>query len=336
MPISNVGAWRAFSLLKQADISTAAAVATRVPYTGDPIEPEPEQLYVNTDEVSGDLVPNAHRLLTMKLAGKHKSKAFPHLVGLFASMAMGKDTSTIVGAGTAYRHKIEADKTVRELPYRTMIEADGAVQRKYKGIACAGFTLSGDRGQFVELEADLIGAGNEATDATAAPIRVAESYLSYADVGFSIGGAFAGDAVTGGTDLKASLQSFSVNFKNNAKGLYIMGDASGGYGRVQRGEKFDIEIKAKLELEDTTHRAALLAGTEAVMHFPLIGGVADGTAHYEVEIVLPKVIYKGVKKGVADGMLVVDAEFQVLADGTNPPMIVYVTNLQAASYLATA
>ncbi|MFB3828959.1 MAG: phage tail tube protein [Bryobacteraceae bacterium] len=333
---SIVGAWRGLSLLKQADISTAQAVNTSFYFSGDPLEPEPDTLFVGADEVNGELLPTTHRLLTRKLAGKHKSKAFPHLVGLFASMVMGKDTPSVVGTTTAYKHKIEIDKTVVELPYRCLIEHDGDTQKLFTGVACLGFQLSGQRGQFVEFEADLLGSGIEAADATVKPARVAESYLAYGDVKFTKGGAFDGTTITGGTDLSGKLIDFTIGVKNNGKGVHLMGDPSGNYGRIQRGPRFDIDFKAKFELEDQSHRTDLLAETEMVASVPIVGGTANGDAKYTVEAIFPRVIYKAAKKGVDDGNLVVAAEFQVLADPTYGPLILNVINLQQASYLAAA
>jgi Phage tail tube protein len=336
MPKSMIGAWRGLSLMKQADIATAKPVDTLIYFTGDPIEPEPEQFYSNADEITGELLPTVHRLLTRKLAGKHKSKAYSHLVALFASMAMGKDTSTKVGTTTAYKHKIEIDKSVVELPYRTMVENDGFAQFLYTGVACTGFQLTGQRGGFVEMEADLVGSASEANDVTAKPARVAESYLTYGDVKFLKGGIFDGTQVTGGTELSGSLLDFTVAMKNNGKGAYLMGDNSGRVGRIQRGDKYNVDFKAKFELEDQNHRTDFLAETEFVGYLPLVGGIANGTAKYGVEIIFPRLAYKAAKKGADSGTLTVSAEFEVLSDPAYGPFVMFVTNLQAASYLVAA
>ncbi len=336
MPKSIIGGWRGFSLLKQADIATAQPVNTRLNFEGDPMEPETDQHWVNDNEVTGELLPTKHRLLTKKLAGKHKTKAFPHLVGLFASMAMGKDTPTVVGTTTAYQHKLEIDKTVVELPTRTMVENDGDTQHRYPGVACVGFTLSGQRGGFVEFEADLVGRGSEEVDATVKPVHVDETYLAYGDVTLTKGGVYDGTEVTGGASLNASLKSFKLAFKNNGKGVYIMGDSSGLVGSIRRGQKYEVDFEAELELEDQSHRTDLLAGTEFVLALPIVGGIANDTAKYTVEVILPRVIYREAKKGVDDGILKLAAKFGVLADATYGGLILNVINLQQASYLAAA
>jgi hypothetical protein len=336
MPKNIIGAWRAFSLAKQADIATAQAVNTLLYFTGEPLEPEPETVYLNDDEINGELLPTQHRLLTRKFEGSHKSKAFPHLVGLFASQAMGKDTVSAVGATTAYKHKLEVDKTVVELIYRTMTENDGSNQTLYTGVACSGFKLSGARGQFVEFEAALIGAGTEAADASAKPARVNESYLTYGDLKIHKGGSYNGTTVTGATELSGSLVDFSFEFKNNAKGVYKCGDPSGNVGRIQRGQKYSCDLKAKFEVEDASHRTDLLAGNEFALWIPMVGGVANGAANYTVELIFPRVFYKGAKKGYDDGTMTVAGDFGVLSDVTYGPFILHVINLQSASYLAAA
>jgi hypothetical protein len=336
MPKSIIGGWRAFSLLVQAAIGTAQPANTLLNFEGDPMEPEPNELKINDTEVTGELLPTQHRLLNLKFAGKHKSKAFPHVVGLMAAQAMGKDTPTQVATTTAYRHKIEIDKDIVELPYRTMVENDGSGQARYVGVACAGFTLSGKRGDYVEFEADLVGTGGEEADATAKPARIAESYMAYGDVTLTKGGAYDGTQVTGGVSIAAELVDFKLTFKNNGKAVYLMGDGTGKAGQIRRGAKYEVEFEATIEFEDGSHRTDLLAGNEFVLALPIVGGVANGTAHYGIEAILPRVFYREAKKGVDDGILKLGAKFGVLADPVYGPFILNVINLQQASYLAAA
>jgi hypothetical protein len=334
VPKAVSGGWRAFSLGKQVDIATSKPVTSAFNFEGDPLESEGETFFINDKEITGELLPTQSRLLNRKFSGKHKSKAFPHVVGLFASMCMGKDTPTLVGATTAYNHKIEIDKTMVELPYRTMVENDGLAQFLYAGVGCAGFTLSGKRGEFVEIEADLIGRASEAADATVKPARLAESYLAYGDCNFTKGGVYSGTAVAGGTSFSAALQSFKLEVKNNAKATYLVGDSTGQVGRILRGPNFSVTFEADLDLEDQSHRADLLAGNEFVLDLPIVGGIANGTAKYTVEVVLPRIVYKEAKKGVADGMLKLAAKFETLVDPTYGGIIINVINMQTASYLS--
>ncbi|HZL56929.1 MAG TPA: phage tail tube protein [Bryobacteraceae bacterium] len=334
---SLTGGWRAVSDLAQTAIGTAQPVTELLNFEGtDLMEPEPDVFFENTTEVTGSLLPTKHKLLNLKFAGKHKSKATPSVVGLFASMAMGSDTATVVGATTAYLHKMQLNAGLVELPYRTMVENDGNSQFSFPGVACSGFTLSGARGQFCEFEADLIGSASEGADATAKPAANAESYLAYGDCNFFAGGAYDGTTVTGAASLSGQLVNFKLAFKNNAKGKYNVGDSSGHVGAIRRGLTYSVELDAEIELEDRSERAALLAGTEFVVHIPIVGGVANGAANYTVDIVLPRAVYKAAKKGVADGILKIAGKFAVLSDPVYGGFDLRVTNLFAHSYLATA
>ncbi len=336
MPKSILGAWRAFSTLIQADAATAQPVNTLMYFEGEPMEPETDKHYLNSDEITGEVLPTMARLLTKKFAAKHKGKATPHLVAMFASMAMGKDTASMVATTTAYKHKLEIDKTIVELPKRTVVENDGFTQTKYTGVSCSGFKLSGKRGEFVEFEADLIGTGAEAADVTAKPSRIAESYLTFGDTKLMRGGTFDGTAVTGGVDLSAPLIDWSLTFKNGGKGVHLVGDSSGNAASIRRGLNVEVELEATLEIEDATHRAALLAGTEYVFQIPIIGGTANATAKYTIDVIMPRVVYKEAKKGVNDGILKVAGKFGVMADPVYGGLIINVINLQSTSYLLAA
>jgi hypothetical protein len=337
MPQSLTGGWRAVSDLCQTAIGTAQAATELLNFEGtDLMEPEPETFFQNTTEITGSLLPTKHKLLNMKFSGKHKAKATPSLVGLFASMAMGSDTATLIGATTAYSHKLGLNSGIVELPYRTLVENDGNSQFGFTGVACTGFTLSGARGQFVEFEADLMGRASEGADATAKPTANPESYLAYGDCNFLMGGAYDGTSVTGAASISAQLVNFKLTMKNNGKGKYNIGDSSGNVGAIRRGLTYSIELDAEIELEDRSQRAALLAGTEYVVHIPIIGGIANSTANYAVDIVLPRAVWKDTKKGVAEGLLKIAGKLAILTDPTYGACDIRVTNLYSHSYMATA
>jgi len=332
------GAWRALSALCQTAFGTAQPVTELLPFAGtDLTEPEAGTFFMNSDEINGALIADKHELLNVKLAAKHKAKATPATVALFASMALGNDTTAMIATTTAYTHKSTLSTALVSLLTRTLVENDGAKQFAFADVACTGFTISGQRNGYVELEADLIGSGREQIDATAKPAASAESYLTYKNADFLQGGTYNGSTVTGGTSIAARLESFKFSFKNNGKGIYNMGDASGFFGDIRRGQNANIDLEAAIELDATrAERTAFLAGTEYVMHIPIIGGIANGTAHFGVDIVLPRVVFNATKKAVKDGTLQAAGKFAVLNDPTYGGLIITATNMKSTSYAATA
>ncbi len=336
MPKSIISGWRAFSTLVQTDLATPQAVDTLMYFEGEPVEPEPENYFTNESEVTGELFPTQKRLLNWKLNGAHKGKATPHLFGIFAAIAMGKCTTTQFGETDAYRHKLEVDKSVVELPTRTMVENDGDAQFLYRGISCSGWKLTGARNQFCEFEATLLGAGSEASNAISRPSRLAESYLAYSEANFTRGGSFDGSAVTGGTSISARVIDFAVEYKNNGKGVYHVGDGSGHVGSLRRGERYEITLEANVEIEDRSDRTALIAGTEYALAIPIVGGIADSTHRYTIELIFPRVAYREAKKGLNEGILKVNAKYAVLADETHGALVINLINKHPENYLATS
>lgn len=336
MPKNIMGAWRAFSTQIQSAIGAPATVDTSLAFEGEPMAVETDKFYVNDDEITGELLPTEKRLLTWKFAGKHKGKAYPHLVGMFAAQAMGRDVCTKIGTTSAYKHVITIDKDVVELPARTLIENNGATQKIFKGVACTGWTLSSSRGEFVQFEADLIGRGEESIDATARPARVAESYMIYGDAKIMRGGTFDGTTVTGGSDFSAKVISLKLSFENGGSGVVVHGDPSGLVASIRRGQKYKVGLEAEIELEDDSHRQSLLTGEELCWHIPIVGGVADGANNYTIEAILPRVAYSEAKPGHDDGTLKISAKFAVLSHPVHGGVILNVINRHAVSYMAIA
>lgn len=339
MPKSTLGAWRSFSTLAQVAIATAQASGQRrYEFEGDFIEPQANTFYMNEAEATGGAAPDNHLLLNRKYEGSHGSKLFPDLAGIMLASVLGQDSVAAVGATAAYRHTITPALNPDSCVLRTVLENDGTNQKQYLGVAVKSVTLKGSRGEFMTLEANLIGRGAEATDATAKPANSGESYLHYQQVNFTKGGTFDGTSVSGGTSMSAALIDFEAGFDNNAVGDYHFGDATGLVGAIAPNltNKYGLPLSANFEMEDETLRNDLLAGTEFVVSIPMVGGVADGAANYEVNLIYPRVVLKEVNKRRQDGRRRMAASFAVLSDPTYGAVVAQVVNLHASSYVATS
>ena len=335
-PRNIIGGWRAVSLTKQANITTAVAVNTLLPFMGDPMESAVNTNYVNSDQITGNLLATRHKVLNYKMEGKHKDKATPHLIALFASQCMGKDTATAVAASTAFLHKLEIDQAVVELPYRTMVENDGDKQWRFPGVTCVGFTLSGKRGEFLDFEADLVGRDEVEEDGTvvsltAKPALVAESYLTYCDANLKQGGTFTGGTHTGApTVISSQVKDFKFSFKNGGSGKYLFGDASCAVGQIRRGKNYEAMLEATIEIDDRAYRSQMRQGTEFVMSIPIVGEIANAAVRYSAELLFPKVaLMEAPKKVEDDGALAYAGKFQIFDS-----FFLNITNLHSTSYLA--
>ena len=333
--------WRGFSLAKESPYGTAAGLSTAFNFEGPITDVQPNEVQTDENETTGLNESSIQEILNWKLDGSHQQRAMPHNLAFFLTLVMGKvttDQPDNTNDPTVYRHFIERDLANIALPSVTMVEYDGIANKRYSGLFGKSLKVSGARGDFVKLEAQFGGMGKEEANADSKPTVVGESYLRYGDVNFTRGGSLSGtvaggDLAVGGapTSFKADLQSFEWTLDNQAKTFYEMGDASGYVTRAERGDRFQQNLSAVLEMQDDSHKTGLVNGTQYVMNIPVTGAViagGTGSFNYSCELIFPKVVYKEAKKDRDGEVVTVNAEFQVLEDATYGSVIVKVINEQ--------
>jgi len=330
------GAWRGFSLAKETAFGAIQTVDTSLCFGGEPFDTEPGKVWTNADEFTGDIAPTQTQALTWKMEGKHSQLASPHNLALFLAWLMNSCASAqeSVGPPAVYKHKVSMAKSVIECPTRTVREFDGANYLEYPGVACAQVSVSCDREDFVKLEATMIGMGKETivTPDPTRPAQVAESYLTFGDADIKKGGTYNGTAVTGGTSIAARVRNFKLDLGNGAKMAYLFNDPTGFAGRAIRGRLLSAALELSLEFEDRSEKTALMDGSTFVLEIPVIGKTIQSTYKYEARFIFPKVAYSKAKKGVDDGLLLLNAGFNVLADSTYGALDIWIQNSQP-SYL---
>ncbi len=333
--------WRGFSTAKESTYGTPATLATAFNFEGPITDIQPNEIHTNENEVTGLNEPSKQEILNWKLNGNHQQRAMPHNLAHFLAMVMGKvttDQPDSTNEPTVYRHFIERDLVNIALPSITMVEYDGIANKRFSGLFGKSVKVSGERGDFVKLEAQFGGMGKEEANSDSKPTVAGESYLRYGDVNFTRGGSISGSVATGDlavgglpTSFMGDLQSFEWSIDNQAKTFYEMGDGSSYVSRVERGDKFNHSLSAVLEMQDDAHKSGLVNGTEYVMNIPIIGAViASGSFKFSCDIIFPKVVYKEAKKDRDGEIVTVNAEFQVLEDSTYGSVIIKIINEQSA------
>ncbi len=335
--------WRGLSIAKESAYGSAATVDTAFNFEGAPTDVELNEAQTDLEEVTGSNEAIKHEILNWKLDGSHIQRAMPHNLAWFLGAVMGKVTSDQPNVGpdpTVYRHYFERDLVNVALPSFTLVEFDGIAKKQFTGIFGKTLKISGERTDFVKMEAGFGGMGKEESSAIAKPTVVAESYLRYGDVAFTRGGSLSGsvaggDLAVGGspTAFKADLRSFEWTIDNQAIPVYEMGDSSGYVTRVERGDSFSHDLKAVIEMQDDAHKTGLINGTEYVLNIPIVGGMipgGSGTLNFTCDLIFPKVVYREAKKDRDGEMVIVNADFQVLEDSTYGTVIVKIVNEQSA------
>ncbi len=334
--------WRGFSIAKETSYGSPAGISTAFNFEGPITDVQPNEVQTNENEVTGLNEASMQEILNWKLDGSHQQRAMPHNLAFFLAMVLGKvttDQPDNINDPTVYRHFIERDLANISLPSVTMVEYDGIANKRYTGLFGKSIKVSGERGDFLKLEAQFGGMGKEEANSDSKPAVVGESYLRYGDVNFTRGGSLSGSVASGDlavsgslTSFKADLQSFEWNVDNQAKSFYEMGDGSGYVTRAERGDRFQQNLSVVLEMQDDSHKTGLVNGSEYVLNIPVTGAVIDGGSgsfNYSCELIFPKVVYKEAKKDRDGEVVTVNAEFQVLEDTTYGSVIAKVINEQS-------
>ena len=333
--------WRGFSLSRESVFGSPATVDTAFNFEGPPTDIKINSAEIDENEITGLNEPGSHQVLNWKMDGVHRQRTTPHNLAYFLSVVMGKVTTQIPDAGndpTVRRHWIERETGDAALPSVTLIEFDGIAQKRFPGIFAKSVKVTGERNDFLKLEAQLGGMGKEESSAIGKPTVVAESYLRYGDVELTRGGSLSGsvaggDLAVGGSPVsfKADLRSFAWMIDNQARSIYEMGDNSGYASRAERGDRFSHDLTAVFEMQDDSHKTGLINGTQYVLDIPIVGAVipgGSGAFNFSANLIFPKVVYREAKKDRDGQALIVNAEFQVLEDITYGSAIVKIINEQ--------
>lgn len=276
-----------------------------------------------------------------------EAKCKPNTLAGLGALVLGSCASTQDGALTAYKHYITPIAASSALPSITVEDKIGGVQYKYDGIKGESLKLSGTAGGTLALDCEMIGSGTRTASATAALTPLTESYMilsnckvwmeNGSNVSITTPATQDAENISSATpeDLKARMQSFEFQFKNNLRGQYGFG---GGLvyqdiDRVRRGA----ELKLSMLFDSTTELGFFTAQDALAVEFDLKGALiaVTGTMYYGMQLIIPrcKLREAPVPKGGPNDEVSCDLEYEVFENGTDPAVQLYVYNAQAA-YMA--
>jgi hypothetical protein len=299
-------------------------------------------------EITGTEHGTDQEIIEQRFAGTYtEPKTKPNSVAGLAALVLGDITSTKDGAEDAWRHKIVPVAVGTALPSMNLEHIKGGVQHKYNGVRGNSLKLAGVAGEFISLEAALMGSGTRAVSAVAFPAAITESVLpanlcsawleSGSDISITATLVQASEDISGATpaDIKARLKSFEFMFNNNLEEI----PGFGGAGVLQDSDygRRTIDFKAEIIFNDITELNHYLAQDELAIEIDCKGAQITGasTFFYGFQLIIPRFKLKTAphpQGGVGD-TLTLNIEGDVQDDGVNDACIIEVYNGQAA-YLA--
>jgi hypothetical protein len=317
----------------------------------DGLVSRPDKLVDDREGVSGHELPTDQVIERFDWRMDYSEpKMKPNSLAGFAALALGGMAVTQDGGLTAYRHKLTPVAVGTALPSIGCLYDEGGVKQLAKGIKANGFSFK-NNGAFFSLAVPLIGSGTRASDATAIPAAISESWTRWGDIGglwietganISVSTPTQGsEAISSATpdDLTSRLLEFAFNWDNKLR--EDLGYEAGGgdvradldYGR--RGGSVMMKVKA-----DSSTWATELGYYEnqddVAVHLCVKSSsvIADGGSYYwGLDLIIPMIRLKEPKRDVQDDFHVITLEGDIHDDGTNDEVILYVYNAQDA-YLA--
>lgn len=276
-----------------------------------------------------------------------EAKCKPNTLAGLGALVFGSCASTQDAALTAYKHYITPIAAASAIPSITVEDKLGGVQYKYDGVKGESLKLSGTAGGTLSLDCEMIGSGTRTGSATAALTPLTESYMilsnckvwmeNAANITITTPATQDAENISSATpeDLKARMQSFEFQFKNNLKGQYGFG---GGlvYQDIDRVRRA-ADLKLSMLFDSTLELANFTAQDTLAVEFDLKGALiaVTGSMYYGMQLIIPRAKLKAapVPKGSPNDEVSCELEYEIFQDGTNPAVQLYVYNAQAA-YMA--
>jgi hypothetical protein len=316
----------------------------------------PDVLRSDAGTVHGSQYPTAQQIIRqdVRLAYGEDAVRPTHLGGL-AALALGSVAANVQDASlTAYRHKLVPVAATAALPSVGVQEKVGGEQTKYTGVVASAFRLYRN-GDFWAVEASLVGSGSRAAAADAfpakltaqLPLRWQDTYCwleTGADVSVDAAPTQGAENISSATpdDFRAANRLNDLSFSWDNRPLLDKGYAPGGglvRTHLDHGPGRGGSIMVELDMNAATlaaERAYYSGQVAAALEIEVDSGTiiaATGAYKYGFDLILPRLHLKPIGRGVREDGLTIKFEADLHDDGTNPVVILYVYDDQAA-YLA--
>ena len=318
-----------------------AGTATKTASTIAFVDSNPDTI---TDSGSGFVAAGFKKGMVILVSGSSNNN------GIFTIASVAAGTITLVPDATLTAESAGSSITLTALPLPSIgaIYEQAGSQYQAKGIKSNVFTLKLNAG-FFALTSTLVGSGTRASDSTAFPAKISESWLKtgkitglWVETGTNISIATTptqgAENISSATpdDFTTRLLDFTFTHNNNLRA--DLGYIAGGgdvrseleYGR--REATVEMKIKA-LQTAWTTELAYYEnQNTMAVELHCDMGALIDatGTWNYGFVLIIPQIRLNPVARDVQDDFHTITLSGAVQDDGTNPPVLLYVYNAQSA------
>lgn len=275
-----------------------------------------KQELVGIEAIKGTAPKNKHQVAgKQSYEGSFVLQAYPKALGYFLLSLLGTDTPATTETGV-YNHVLTESPTKVGLTVEQMVGLD---VRRFAGFVPSKMKLTAKVGAPIQFQFDGLAKG-QATATAISKTYETSPVLKWTDIA---------TLSVGGTDIKALVDSFEINYENGAEMFY-------GLGAVTPAKMFTKQssVSGKITaIVDTDSEAIipfLLAGTEKEIILTITGTDTIGvSSHYQYKVTISKCMFSGSSMKLSYGANMVDLEFTAREDSTNGLMKTELQNTTA-------
>lgn len=250
--------------------------------------------------------------------GGYTMDAFADYIGYFLLSAMGLDTpATHSGETVVFDHAFTEGVTK---PSLTIEEAIGENVRRYAGSICTGFKLSGKPGEMLEFSPTMM-AKTQATSTAITPAFTTVPAFDHTQLAVKFGGS-----------TLTEIENIEIEYKNGLEMVYAVGNAEPAFNSINGGSEISGKIDLYLDSTTLTRLTNYIANTNESIELIATGtSVIGSAAHYVLDLLVEKAVYKSSDTKIVDSHNLLSIEFDGLYDtGSSKLLALTLTNLLSA------
>jgi hypothetical protein len=251
--------------------------------------------------------------------GKFEMNCYPIALGWILRSAIGSPNTTAVGTETLVKKHTYSETVAK--PSMTIEQKIDALVRRYAGFTVSGWSLEWKSGEPVKLSFE----GKALSDATATAITASyetSKVFDWTDIS---------SLTIGGTDVKASLDSFKIEYKNGLESFHALTNQPDPTRLYVKNSEVTGNISATLTSDMVTLRQAFLDSTNKEIILTLVADETIGNAsNNTLVITCSRCSLNGYSTPIDTDYTKCDLDFVAGKDTTNGLIKVELTNLQAS------
>lgn len=255
----------------------------------------------------------------VELNGAFDSDAYPVFMGMILKSALGGEVDALVGGETVvYKHTFTESFTKQSY---TIEEKYGEIAKRYAGFLATMFNIELNSGETAKFHFEGFAKSHAVQGSPATPSYETPCPFNFGNVS---------SLTIGGVEVKALIESFSLEYNNNSDRFYGLGDVN-MQSAYPKGSTLSGSMRMYLDTTTDDFLADYIAKTERAIVLTITGSDTIGVgSNYILKVTIPKAVLKSNSMPFGMEYNALEFDFEGLNDATDGLIKVELTNLTAS------